>query len=91
MRRELGKSDLLLRSAGNVAVWELDGTHVTAQAQFGASSAWDLRSGNADYNADGKSDILLENAAGDVVQWLMDGTNIAQSGSFQLHSGDVLI
>src|SRR5205823_11851175 len=77
-----GKSDLLMRGGGMVAVWELDGAQVVDSASFGASSAWSVIGTKGDYNGDSKSDIVLRNdATGGLFIWLMDGTNIIGSGS----------
>ena len=87
-----GKSDLLIREIGEVGVWQMNGTQVLSQANWGASTFWALHAGTADYNADGKSDVVLENPAGDVVQWLMNGVNIDHAASFHITPGtDFLI
>ena len=50
---------------------------------FDASTAWSFLEGTADYNGDGKSDVLLRNdATGSLSLWLMNGPSIAAADSF---------
>ena len=76
-----GKSEIIARASGEVGVLQMDGTQVTAQASWGAGSAWSVDEVRGDYNGDGKSDILLT-TPGDVYVWQMNGTEISSSGGF---------
>ncbi|MCK1305757.1 FG-GAP-like repeat-containing protein [Bradyrhizobium sp. 45] len=76
-----GKSDLLLLNDAThgVAVWLMDGTQVTANPQIGTMSAfagWRFAD-TGDFNADGKSDLMLfnDNTHG-VAVWELNGTQI---------------
>ncbi|WP_448044773.1 FG-GAP-like repeat-containing protein [Bradyrhizobium liaoningense] len=76
-----GKSDLLLLNdtTHGVAVWLMDGTQVTANPQIGTISAfagWRCAD-TGDFNADGKSDLMLfnDNTHG-VAVWELNGTQI---------------
>jgi subtilisin-like proprotein convertase family protein len=76
-----GKTDLLLLNdtTHGVAVWEMDGTHVIANAQVGtvnAADGWHFAD-VGDFNGDGKSDLLLLNDSNHgVAVWEMDGTHV---------------
>ncbi|WP_319799192.1 VCBS repeat-containing protein, partial [Nitrobacter sp.] len=74
-----GKADILWRSdAGQVAVWFMDGAHVSnATAVSTLSNAWQVET-TGDFNGDGKDDILWQNTAtGQAVEWLMNGATVA--------------
>jgi hypothetical protein len=79
-----GKTDLLLLNdtTHGVAVWQMDGTQVTASPQVGtinAAAGWHY-DGLRDFNGDGKTDLLLENdTSHGVAVWLMDGTQVTAS------------
>jgi CARDB/FG-GAP-like repeat/RTX calcium-binding nonapeptide repeat (4 copies)/Bacterial pre-peptidase C-terminal domain/Lipase (class 3) len=74
-----GKSDLLfLNDASHgVAVWQMNGTQVVANAQVGtvnAADGWHYQD-KGDFNGDGKTDLLLLNdTTHGAAVWLMDGT-----------------
>jgi len=79
-----GKSDLLWEtSAGQVAIWEMDGAHVKSAdyiklgpLNVGAPSAsWHIV-GSGDFDGDGKSDLLWRTDSGNLAVWEMDGTQI---------------
>jgi hypothetical protein len=61
-----------------VAVWELNGMTITAGAVLGGSgSAWKVI-GTGDFNADGTSDVVLQNSTtGDVAEWQLNGPGTA--------------
>ena len=56
----------------------MDGTSLIAGANVGLNpgAAWQIHDA-ADYNGDGKADILWQNADGTPAVWLMDGLNVA--------------
>ena len=81
-----GKSDILLQNAvdGACYVWEMDGlTFKTGGAGYvgwAAGKDWQVK-GTADFNGDGKSDILLQNAVdGACYVWQMDGRALKTGG-----------
>ena len=78
-----GKPDILLENTGNGqrVLWLMGGpnnAHVTLGLDLGSlDPAWHIV-GTADFNGDGKPDILLENtSSGQRVLWLMGGPNNA--------------
>jgi chitodextrinase len=81
-----GKADILWRSTatGAVAIWLMSGATVAAAASVVATvadPAWSV-AGVADFDGDGKADILWRNSASGANQlWLMSGTSIASTVS----------
>jgi hypothetical protein len=79
-----GKSDLLFLNVTThgVAVWQMDGTQITASPQIGlinAAGGWQFDS-LRDFNGDGKTDLLFQNTTTHgVAVWQMDGTQITAS------------
>jgi autotransporter-associated beta strand protein len=82
-----GADDILWqKSDGTVLIWTmLKSSGLTGGAVSGITNlgvvnpaAWSL-SAVADYNGDGKADVLLRNANGGVYDWLMNGPGIAGS------------
>jgi hypothetical protein len=80
-----GKSDILLRSAetGRMVLWFMNGVKITSSAYTSVdagshtSSAGFRVSAIADYNGDGKSDILLrDSATGQTRVWIMKGSQV---------------
>ena len=75
-----GKVDLLWHNqeTGDLYVWLMDGTVVTAGAALSPSPFADAHwriGGVADFNGDGKPDALWHNqATGDLYAWFLDGT-----------------
>ncbi len=69
-----GKADLLWRdTAGDVAMWLMNGPSVTATLGIGTvSTAWSIV-GVGDFDGDGKADMLWRDTSGNVVMWLMNG------------------
>ena len=65
----------------------MDGTNVSADSaagSFNPGPSWHVK-GAADFNGDGKSDILWQHDSGLPAIWTMDGTNVTQTavaGSF---------
>ena len=59
----------------------MDGTTRIVGGSLGnPGSSWHaLRA--ADYNGDGRSDILFQNSSGEVDVWLMSGTNVLSTTS----------
>jgi hypothetical protein len=84
-------------ATGQNSVWLMNGTSLTSGVALATSvsdSNWQIalndrgtqspprRSGGADFNGDGKSDILWRNyATGENSVWLMDGTNLTSGVS----------
>src|SRR5215218_9846722 len=73
------KTDLLfLNDATNgVAVWQMDGTQITAAGLAGTlQSGWHFATAG-DFNGDGKTDLLMLNdSTNGVAIWQMDGTQV---------------
>jgi hypothetical protein len=76
-----GKADILLRNNanGSIVAWLMNGATVTSGTTLIGASNWYVNQ-VADFNGDGKSDILLRNADGTIVAWLMNGSTVS-SGS----------
>jgi hypothetical protein len=80
-----GKNDILWQNTnGQLAIWQMDGsTLINAGVAVGGaavSADWHI-GGVADFNGDGKSDILWRNNSGAVAEWNMNGTAIASAGA----------
>jgi len=82
-----GKADVLWRDGnGNVAIWLMDGTTVTAGSGIttsgGASvtpdASWHVVE-IGDFNGDSNADILWRSDSGAMAEWLMNGSTIIQS------------
>ena len=77
-------ADLLWRTdSGALAIWQMNGTHI-ASADFlrvggtavGVPGAdWHIL-GEADFNGDGRADLLWRTDSGALATWLMNGTQI---------------
>jgi hypothetical protein len=82
-----GKFDLLWQNqqTGQLLAWHMNGAAVVGMRFLTPSSAgleWKLR-GSADFNNDGKPDLVFQNmTTGDVYFYLMDGTMAFTSGWF---------
>jgi len=81
-----GKADLLWRNmnTGSLTIWFMDGMSVASSGNAGTipiSWGWTVK-GVADFDGDGKADILMRNAnTGQVAVWLMDGLTCVSDGS----------
>jgi glucose/arabinose dehydrogenase len=80
-----GRPDILWRNqtSGQLYAWFMDGTEAHSASfltpSVFASTVWQIR-GLADFDGDGKTDILWHNrATGQVYVWLMDGTRVASA------------
>ena len=77
-------TDILMRdSSGGLGAWLMNGSSISRGGFIGAlvtPPASYTVAGVGDFNADGKSDILLRETGGDIGMWLMDGTHIASGG-----------
>ena len=82
-----GKSDILLQNTnGSLYVWMVDGSTITGGylsipttgglPGLGAGSGWSVAT-VADFNGDGKADILLQNTNGSLYMWMIDGSVIS--------------
>jgi hypothetical protein len=86
-----GKSDILWRhaSAGQTAIWFMDGATVTSAANTSATATagWQVQ-GVGDFNGDGKADILWRNAGtGKTSIWFMDGATKIGAGYTNVQAG----
>jgi hypothetical protein len=92
-----GNSDLLWRTdSGALAIWEMDGTHIKAAdyTRIGPTSVgtpgadWHVL-GAADFDGDGKSDLLWRTDSGALAIWEMNGTQIKAADYTKLGSANV--
>jgi glucose/arabinose dehydrogenase len=75
-----GKSDILIQTAGlgvtTTTAWLMNGTTISAANNILTTDpAWTI-SHVADFNGDGKADILWRNTNGATTVWLMDGGSV---------------
>lgn len=78
-----GISDIAWRNtAGDTAVWLMNGAQVAASGGFGnVPLAWSIV-GQRDFNGDGFADLLWRDSAGNTAIWFLDGTGVFSSASF---------
>jgi hypothetical protein len=82
-----GRPDILFQntSTGQLVVWFMNGTTVLSNANFlptVSSTNWRVAA-VADFNRDGKPDILFQNtASGQLVVWLMNGMQVVSNSNF---------
>ncbi|MEJ0077101.1 MAG: putative Ig domain-containing protein [Alphaproteobacteria bacterium] len=83
-----GKADILWRTdSGTLAIWEMEGTQVkfTGYVNNGTDAVgapgpdWHI-AGTADFDGDGKADILWRTDSGSLAIWEMNGTQIKFAG-----------
>ncbi len=92
-----GKTDLLFVNSvtNGVAVWQMNGTQVTANPQVGIMGAGFTYVGTGDFNNDHKTDLLFQDTTTHAVSvWEMNGTQIAlnqQAGTIDAAAGWHLI
>jgi uncharacterized repeat protein (TIGR03803 family) len=85
-----GKTDVAFqnKTTGKLAVWFMDGTNFLGAAflrnGIAPAASWHAVSA-ADFNGDGKPDILFQNYNRTSAVWLMDGINFTSAVS--LHNG----
>ena len=77
------KTDILLRhNDGRLSMWLMNGTNVVSSMPLKdgnpVGSAWRVV-GVADFNGDGKKDILFQSDTGKLAAWYMNGTNFISS------------
>jgi hypothetical protein len=78
-----GKADILWQTTtSQVAIWEMNGTQIASagfttlgSSTVGAPAGWTIL-GAADFNGDGKSDILWQTGNGGAAIWEMNGAQI---------------
>ena len=88
-------SDILTQntSTGQVSIWEMNGTHLlnSADGTFDVSAipgpSWHAI-GTGDFDADGHSDILLQNtSSGQASIWEMNGNALIGGGALSANPG----
>ncbi len=78
-----GNSDLIFRNTatGEISAWIMNGTAVTQRTNLlGPEPSWTIAH-IADFNGDGKADILWRSTSGSVGLWLMDGITVLSTVS----------
>jgi hypothetical protein len=77
-----GMSDIVWRdTAGDVAIWLMNGAAVLSTGNVGAlSNTWSIV-GQRDFNGDGKADLLFLDTSGNIAMWFMNGTAVASTGN----------
>jgi len=81
-----GSNDVVLQNSnGEVAAFLMNGANIKSADYITANNVpavvgadWRV-AGVADYNSDGKADILWQNGNGALMEWLMNGTQVASS------------
>ncbi len=79
-----GKSDIVIQSATSASVtattvWLMSGTSISSATNILSSDpSWTI-SHIADFNGDGKADLLWRNTNGAVTVWLMNGSTVLSS------------
>jgi uncharacterized repeat protein (TIGR03803 family) len=83
-----GKTDVVFenRTNGKLAIWFMDGTNFLGSALLrngvAPAASWHAVSA-ADFNCDGKPDILFQNDNRTIAVWLMNGTNFVSGVSLR--------
>jgi VCBS repeat protein len=70
-------------SDGTPAIWLMNGINavsVGAVGPFNPGPSWQVK-GSADFNGDGKSDLLWQGSDGTPAVWLMNGTNFISTNA----------
>ncbi len=76
-----GQGDILYTDGGSLVVWLKTAGLFTQAAVANASMGAEWTAfGSADFNGDGKSDLLWTNASGQVSIWQLNGASLAQFG-----------
>ncbi|MBV9971235.1 MAG: VCBS repeat-containing protein [Xanthobacteraceae bacterium] len=77
-----GKSDIVWRDqAGDLAIWEMNGAAVIANAALGnPGGTWSIVA-IRDFNSDSKFDLLWRDTAGNTAIWFMNGMTVASTAS----------
>lgn len=74
------KTDLGNDNTHGVAIWQMDGTHVTSSSQVGTAPSGAEFARQGDFNGDGKADLLFSNSSThDLTLWGMNGNQVATS------------
>ncbi len=81
-----GRADLLLKNdaTGGLYSYQMNGAAIDSQSYIVASApaGWSLKETRADYNGDGKSDLLWFNqSTNSLYAYLMNGSSISAEGS----------
>jgi hypothetical protein len=80
--QSLPKQDVLFQSAnGQPAVWQLNGTALSASGAIGSSAgpSWYVVGSGSFFTGD-TSDLLWQNTSGQVAVWKVQGTSVMSSG-----------
>ena len=69
-------------TSGQAAIWTMDGMNLTGAGTVGPNlgPSWHVKDA-ADFNGDGKADILWQNDSGQAAIWTMDGMNLTGMGT----------
>lgn len=76
------REDILLRdgASGDLGMWVMNGPAIAGGGFVGPAGTYEVAA-TADFDGDGKSDILLRDAAGNIGMWRMSGSTVL-SGAF---------
>jgi hypothetical protein len=79
----LGKSSIawLNTSAGDLAIWLMNGTAVSSSGGLGGIPNTFSIYGQRDFNGDGTADLLWRDTSGNTSIWFMNGTSVLSSAS----------
>jgi Ca2+-binding RTX toxin-like protein len=84
-----GKSDIVWRNDnGAIALWQMNGSTVTANNIVASLSSDWKTSGTGDFGGDGKSDIVWRNDNGAIAMWQMNGATVTANNIVASLSSD---
>jgi len=89
-----GQPDLVFQDRiGFLAAWILDGANFQSATLFEPSNVGDLSyriAGSADFDRDGREDLLFQNREGALAVWLLEGTRLLKTIALEPSRPDAL-